>query len=141
MKVLTVVVIAGLSFGLGYYVGQRPAEVKQQLKYLSGELIEKTIGLDVDRQLVVEREFLEAKASLLEGKIHFLNQDHRRAAQQLENALHHLANALEADSEQSAHIRHLRDRVKGLREHMARGEPLSPHVFDDLQRQIDALRS
>ncbi|RMH32578.1 MAG: hypothetical protein D6690_13935 [Nitrospirae bacterium] len=143
MRALTVVAVVGLSFGLGYYVGQRPDEVKQHLQHLSGELIEQTIGLDVDRRLAVERELLEAKASLLEAEIHLLTENRQRATQQLERTLRHLTTALEmdVDGERSAHIRDLRDRVKGLREHMTRGEPLSPQVFDDVQRDIDALRS
>lgn len=143
MRRMTLLMVIGVSFGLGYYVGQHPTEVKQKVQDISGELIEKTIGVGSNPQLLVQREFLEAKASLLEGKLHLLNQDYQRAAQQLEDALHHLTNALKIETEgvQSRRIHDVRDAVKDLQDRMARGEVLSPEQLDEVQRQIEAIRS
>ena len=95
MKVLRILILLGIVFGLGYYTGQKPDEVKQRLRDLSGQVLENTIGFDQKTNL--QRQMLAAKDGFLEGRAYLLDHHFKEASEEFERALHHLDQAVELD--------------------------------------------
>ena len=70
-KILVIVLILGTVFLAGYYVGrQPPEEVKKQLRELSQEVIEQTIGPEAEEMLPQEEFFDETVTDLNETLDH-----------------------------------------------------------------------
>ena len=60
-KFLASVLIVGAAFGAGYYVGQQPPEeVRKQLRELSQEVMEQTIGLE-EGELLLQKNFCKPR--------------------------------------------------------------------------------
>jgi len=139
MKTLLLLLSFGLVFGLGYYVGQRPAEVKQQLRNISGEVLEKTIGLN--KGLTLKREILEAKEQLLDGQISLLDRDYPTSAQNMEQAIEHLkkAETVEREGELAKQVGRIIERLRQSQRRLAQGKEVSRRVFQEAKQQLDAL--
>jgi len=139
MKMLILLLSYGLIFGLGFYVGQRPTEVKQQLRTISGEVLEKTIGLN--KGLTLKREIVEAKEQLLDGQLSSLDHDYSTAVQNIEQSIEHLKKAkeVEQEGELSKQIGRVIERLRQTHTRLAQGEGISRRVFKDVTRQVDAL--
>lgn len=138
-KLLRWVVIFGLVFGLGYYTGQRPEEVKQTLRTLSGEVLEKTIGRD--QRVSLQRQMLEAKEGLLEGRAYLMDHHYQEASDEFGRALRHLDRAVELDPQgPMAHrIRVVKQKVQEAQASLAQGRSLPPDFLDDLRRELQAV--
>ena len=129
--------IFGIAFGLGYYVGQRPGEVKQKLREFSGDVLEKTIGLE--ESLTLQRAFLEAKGRMIQGKAHLLEHDYQGAARDLEQALHHLQRAIELDPGAKERLSALMTKIREAQQRLAQGSGVSRQTLDEAQREVDAF--
>ena len=139
MKIILLLVAFGVVFGMGYYTGQRPEEVKQKLRDLSGEVLEKTIGLE--QGLSLRKEFLKAKERLIEGKSQLLDHKYEGAATELSQAVQHLAQAkaVEPDGNLSKRIEELMNDMRQAQERLADGEGISRQTFDEVQAQLNEL--
>ena len=131
----------GVVFGLGYYTGQRPDEVKQKLRDLSGEVLEQTIGLD--QGLSLRKEFLKAKERLLEGKSQLLDHEYEGAATELSRAVHHLAQAkaVGSDTKLGKQIEELMNDVEQAQKQLAEGRGISRQALDEVQARLNDLLS
>ena len=139
MKILIVLLLFGIVFWLGYYAGQRPDEVKQQLRDLSGRMIEKTIGLN--QGLALRQEFLRTKEKILAGKSYLLDNNYQGAAQSLKEALEPLGRAIEMDTEKgvSERVSELMQEVRETHRRLVEGDATPPETLDPLQEKVDDL--
>jgi len=126
----------GLVFGAGYYTGQQPELVKQTLRDLSGEVLENTIGLD--QTVKLQRQMLEAKEGLIEGRAYLLDHDFEGASGEFERALRHLDEAIALDPEgpMAKKIETVKEKFRAAQESLAQGRNLPPHVLADLRREL-----
>ena len=129
----------GLVFGAGYYTGQQPEVVKQTLRDLSGEVLENTIGLD--QTVKLQRQMLEAKEGLIEGRAYLLDHDFEGASGEFERALRHLDEAIALDPEgpMAKKIEPVKEKFRAAQESLAQGRNLPPHVLADLRQELHAV--
>ena len=139
VKILLLLVAFGVVFGMGYYTGQRPEEVKQKIRDLSGEVLEKTIGLD--QGLSLRKELLKAKERLIEGKSQLLDHEYEGAAKELELAFEHLgqAKAVESDGHVGKRVEDLMYEILQTQQRLAKGEGVSRETLDNVQVKLDEL--
>ncbi|GJL56382.1 MAG: hypothetical protein NPIRA02_35140 [Nitrospirales bacterium] len=139
MKILLFLVAFAVVFSLGYYTGQRPDEIKQKIRELSGDVIEQTIGLD--QKLSLRREFLQAKARLIEGKSKLLDHQYTSAAEELGHAFEHLgkAKAAEGDGQVGKRVEELMYEILEAQQRLTKGEGISRDTLDLAQAKLDAL--
>jgi len=141
MKIIRWMLLFGVVFGLGYFTGQQPEVVKQALQDLSGEVLENTIGLDQGIQL--KKQLLEAKAGFLEGKAYLLENRFDEASWEFEQALSHLDQAVQIDPEgpTAQKIDGVKQKVQELQQRVADGQPLPPHLLENLREMWKSILS
>ncbi|WP_454064067.1 hypothetical protein [Candidatus Nitrospira salsa] len=139
MKMLLFLVVLAAVFSLGYYTGQRPDEIKQKIRDLSGDVIEQTIGLD--QKLSLRREFLQAKARLIEGKSKLLDHQYKDAAKELGLAFEHLGNAkaAEGNGHVGKRVEELMYEILEAQQRLVQGEGVSRETLDLVQAKLDEL--
>ena len=139
MKILFFLVAFVMVFGFGYYTGQRPEEIKQKIRELSGQVLKQTIGFD--KGFSVRRDFLQAKARLIEGKSQLLDENYKEAAKELGHAFDHLGQAQTAgnDGHAGKEVEKLMHEILAAQQRLARGKRVSRETFDGLQEKLDAL--
>lgn len=139
MKKLLFLLILGLTFGLGYWVGQNPDEAKHLFREYSGDVLEKTIGLE--ESLALRREYLSAKERLVEGKAHLLDREYDKAALELGETLYHLEGMLEADSGtlSEAQMDELMEQVRIAQQRLEKGKGISRQAWNLMQQKLDDL--
>jgi len=136
MKIIRWCILLSVVFGAGYYTGQQPDVVKQTLRDLSGEVLENTIGLDQTAKL--QRQMLEAKEGLVEGRAYLLDHDFERASGEFERALRHLdeAVALDPQGPLAEKIQTVKEKVREAQLSLAQGRNLPPHLLEDLRQEL-----
>ena len=72
-KFLAIVLILGAVFWAGYYMGRQPEEVKKQLRELSQEVIEQTIGPE-EEEMGLQEEFIDETVTDLSETLDHLKQ-------------------------------------------------------------------
>lgn len=139
MKKLMFLLILGMAFALGYWWGKYPEEVKLKFREYSGEVVERTIGLE--ESLVLRREYLGAKERLVEGKAYFLDREYKKAAYELEETLDHLQGMAEADSDALSEgaVEEVMVQVRGVQRQLEEGRGVSRQTWDSMQRNLDDL--
>ena len=139
MKFIRIVILLGVVFGLGYYTGQKPEEVKQKLREFSGVVLENTIG--VDQQSKLQRQILHAQEGILEGKAFLLDHRFVEASEEFDRALHHLelARTMDSQSPLAQKIEVVKSKVKNAKQHLAEGRTLSPTVLEDLRKDLQNI--
>jgi tetratricopeptide (TPR) repeat protein len=139
MKMLRMLILLGIVFGLGYYTGQKPEVVKQRLRDLSGQVLENTIGYDQDTNL--QRQMLAAKDGFLEGRAYLLDHHFEEASGEFERALHHLDQAIELDPQgpMAQKIQMVKQKVREAQQSLAQGHNLSPQALDELRQELQSV--
>lgn len=139
MRILRMLILLGVVFGLGYYTGQKPDVVKQQLRDLSGQVLEKTIGFDQNTNL--QRQMLAAKDGFLEGRANLLDHQYTEASEEFERALHHLDQAVELDPQgpMAQKIKIVKQKIREIQQSLAQGHSLPPNLLDELRRELQSL--
>ncbi|MGE0472877.1 MAG: hypothetical protein AB7P17_04525 [Nitrospirales bacterium] len=139
MKFIRNLIIVVVIFGLGYYTGQKPDEVKQKLREFSGVVLENTIG--VDQQSRLRRQILHANEGIIEGKAFLL--DHRtvEASKEFERVLRHLdqASSIDPNSSLGLKIDMVKAKVREAQQRLADGRSLPPHALEDLRQELQSL--
>lgn len=138
MKILRMLILLGIVFGLGYYTGQKPDVVKQGLRDLSGQVLENTIGYD--QRTSLQRQMLAAKDGFLEGRAYLLENHFEEASGEFERALRHLDQAVELDPQGPlAHkIQAVKQKVREAQKNLSQGRNLPPHVLDELRQELQS---
>ena len=139
MKIIRWVIILGLVFGAGYYTGQQPDVVKQTLRDLSGEVLDKTIGRN--QTIKLQGKMLEAKEGFIEGRAYLLDHDFEGASAEFERALQHLdeAVALDPDGPLAQKIEVVKQKVREAQRSLANGQNLPPHLLEELRQEFQAV--
>lgn len=139
MKKLLFLLILGSAFGLGYWVGQNPDEAKHIIREYSGEVVEKTIGLQ--EGMALRREYLGAKERLVEAKGYFLDREFKKAAYELDESLDYLQGMAEANSNVISEdaIEEVMVQVRGVQRQLEEGRGVSRQTWDSMQRSLDDL--
>ena len=139
MKKLIILIIVGGAFGLGYWVGQNPNEVKHIFREYSGDVLEKTIGLE--ESMALRREYLGAKEQFVEGKAHLLDHEYEKAAQNLTESMDHLESMVDTDSDilSEEKVDELMVQIQAAKDQLAEGKGVSRKNWDAMQRKLDAL--
>lgn len=138
MKILRMLILLGIVFGLGYYTGQKPDVVKQGLRDLSGQVLENTIGYD--QRTSLQRQMLAAKDGFLEGRAYLLENHFEEASGEFDRALRHLDQAVELDPQGPlAHkIQAFKQKVREAQQSLSQGRSLPPHVLDELRQELQS---
>ena len=139
MKKILYLLIIGGAFASGYWVGQNPNEAKHLFREYSGEVVEKTIGLQ--ESMALRREYLGAKEGLVEAKGYFLDREYKKAAYELDESLDYLQGMLEANSDvisQDA-VEEVMVQVRGVQRQLEEGRGVSRQTWDSMQRNLDDL--
>lgn len=131
--------VLGAAFGLGYWWGKYPEEVKHLFREYSGEVVERTIGLE--ESLALRREYLGAKERLVEGKGYLLDGEYKKAAYELEETLEHLEGMLKSDLDgfSGDAVEALMVQVRGVQRQLKEGRKVSRQTWDAMQRNLDDL--
>jgi hypothetical protein len=139
LKKLLFLLILGSAFGLGYWVGQNPNEAKHIIREYSGEVVEKTIGLQ--EGMALRREYLGAKERLVEAKGYFLDREYKKAADELDESLDYLQGMAEANSDVISEdaIDEVMVQVRGVQRQLEDGRGVSRQTWDYMQRSLDNL--
>ncbi len=139
-KFLASVLIVGAAFWAGYYVGQQPPEeVRKQLQELSQEVIEQTIGLE-EGELLLQKEFLQAKSRFLDGKAKILDGKYDEAITELDETLDHLKQAAKMKGKETSDALHgAMSKIEDLQRSLADGQAISQEKFEEAQEKLDSL--
>jgi hypothetical protein len=136
LKIIRWCILLGVVFGAGFYTGQQPDVVKQTLRELSGEVLEKTIGLD--QTVKLQRQMLGAKEGLVEGRAYLLDHDFEGASGEFEGTLRHLDEAVALDPEgpMAKKIEMVKEKIREAQVSLAQGRSLPPHLLQDLRQEL-----
>ena len=150
LKLLGVTILLGGVFLLGYYTGQRPAEVKKAVKELSSDVVDTTKDLSrevIDTSQTLERVLryrqgvVDAKEQLLEARTDLDDKNYGDAAKELAKAVAHLEEAGLAGEEsgKSAKAKALAARIKAVEGELSQGKTVSREKMSEIQREMDSL--
>ena len=139
MKKLLFLIIVGMAFGLGYWAGKNPNEVKHLFREYSGEVVEKTIGLQ--ESMVLRREYLGAKERLIEAKAYFLDREYKKAAYELDETLEYLQGMADANSDVISEdaVEEVMIQIRGVQRQLEEGRGVSRQTWDSMRRNLDDL--
>ena len=150
LKILGITVLLGSVFALGYYTGQRPAEVKRAVKELSSEMVDTTKDLSrnvidttqgLERALRYRQGVVDAKERLLEARSDLNEKNFGDAAKELAQAVTHLEEAGLTGEEggKAAKAKALAVKIKDVEGDLSKGKTVSREKMGEIQKELDSL--
>ena len=150
LKILGITVLLGGVFLLGYYTGQRPAEVRKAVKELSSEVVDTTKDLSrnvidtsqgLERALRYRQGVVDAKERLLEARTDLNEKNFGDAAKELAEAVTHLEQAGLTGEEggKAAKAKALAAKIKDVEKDLSKGKSVSREKMNEIQKEIDSL--
>ena len=150
MKILGVTVLLGGVFLLGYYTGQRPAEVRKAVKELSSEMVDTTKDLSrnvidtthgLERALRYRQGVVDAKERLLEARSDLNDKNFGDAAKELAEAVTHLEQAglTGEEGDKAAKAKTLAAKIKDVERDLSKGKTVSREKMGEIQKELDSL--
>ena len=144
-KFIAVLVLVAVSFGLGFYFGQRPVGTLQQtvldlehsVKDTSRNILDTTMGIEKD--LRRRQGLIDAKSRVVQAKSELFDKNFGEVAKQLSEAAETLENATRGakQDESILAVRALTGTLREVRLELSMGKPVSMKKLDDIQREID----
>ena len=144
-KLVAVLTLAALSFGLGFYFGQRPAgtlqetaaDLQHSLKDTSRNIIDTTMG--IERDLRRRQGLIDAKSLVVQAKSDLFDKNFGEAAKQLGEAAETLENAARGakQDESILALRALTGTLREVRLELSMGKTVSLKKLDEIQREVD----
>lgn len=138
LRFLGLVVLIGATFGLGYYIGQRPiSELKKTVRDLSRDVLDTTLG--IERNLRQRQGLVDAKSRLVQAKSDLLDRNFGNAAKELADVVDQLEKAsnAERDSGRVSSIKPLVARVRETQLELAVGKVVPRTRLDEIQKDLD----
>lgn len=142
-KVLAIVLLLGVAFWAGMYLGQQPPEeIQKQLQELSQGVVDQTVGL-VEADLLVQKKVLQATSGFLNGKSKVLDGNPDEAIAELEETLDYLGEAIKVSpgGDTSDALLDTMTDIGDLRRSLTDGQAISPETWGEAQEKLDALLS
>ena len=144
-KFIAALVLAAVSFGLGFYFGQRPVGTLQQtvldlehsLKNTSRDIFDTTMG--IERDLRRRQGLIDTKSRVVQAKSELFDKNFGEAAKQLGEAAETLENATKGakQDESILAVRALTGTLREVRLELSMGRPVSLKKLDEIQREVD----
>ena len=144
-KFIAALVLAAVSFGLGFYFGQRPVGTLQQtvldlehsLKNTSRDIFDTTMGIEKD--LRRRQGLIDTKTRVVQAKSELFDKNFGEAAKQLGEAAETLENATKGakQDESILAVRALTGTLREVRLELSMGRPVSLKKLDEIQREVD----
>jgi len=150
LKILGITVLLGGVFLLGYYTGQRPAEVRKAVREISSEVMDTTKDLSrnvidttqgLERTLRYRQGVVDAKERLLEARSDLNEKNFGDAAKELAEAVTHLEQAGLTGEEggKAAKAKALAAKIKDVEGDLSKGKTVSREKMSEIQKELDAL--
>jgi len=144
-KFLGVFVLAVLSFGLGFYFGQRPVgtlqdtvvDLRQSIKDMSRNVIDTTMGIEQD--LRKRRALLDTKSKVVQSRSDLLDKNFGEAAKQLAEGVAELESAIKGAKQDASTqaIRAVIGTLQEIRLELSMGKPVPMKRLSEVQQEID----
>lgn len=144
-KFFAVLTLTAMSFGLGFYFGQRPVgtlqqtilDLKQSLKNTSRNILNTTMG--IERDLRRRQGLLDTKARLVQAKLELLNKNLGEASKQLREAVEALEKTMKGEThdEPSVALQTLTDMLREVSLELSKGKKVLMKKLDEIQREVD----
>ena len=144
-KLVAVLALAAMSFGLGFYYGQRPVGTLQQtvsdlqhsLKDMSRTFFDSTMG--IERDLRRRQALIDTKSRVVQAKSELLDKNFGEAAKQLSEAADMLESATKGakQDEPILAMQALTGTLREVRLELSMGKTVSMKKLDDIQREVD----
>ena len=144
-KFIAALVLAAVSFGLGFYFGQRPVGTLQQtvldlehsLKNTSRDIFDTTMGIEKD--LRRRQGLIDTKSRVVQAKSELFDKNFGEAARELGEAAETLENATKGakQDESILAVRALTGTLREVRLELSMGRPVSLKKLDEIQREVD----
>jgi len=144
-KLVAALALAAMSFGLGFYYGQRPVGTLQQtvsdlqhsLKDTSRNIFDTTMG--IERDLHRRQGLIDTKSRVVQAKSELFDKNFGEAAKQLGEAAETLDNATKGAKEDESifAVRALTGTLREVRLELSMGKPVSMKKLDEIQREVD----
>jgi hypothetical protein len=144
-KFVGILVLTALSFGLGFYFGQRPAGTLQEtvagppqsIKDVSRSVIDTTMGIEQD--LRRRQALLDTKSKVVQCRSDLLDKNLGEAARQLADGVAGLEQAIKTGKPDALtqEVRTLIGSLQELRLELSMGKPIPMKKLSELQQDID----
>ena len=144
-KFIAALALAAVSFGLGFYYGQRPvgtlpqtvSDLQHSLKDTSRNIIDTTMG--IERDLRRRQGLIESKSRVVQAKSELFDKNFGEAAKQLGEAAETLDNVTKGakQDETTLALRALTGTLREVRLELSMGKPVSIKRLDEIQREVD----
>lgn len=144
-KFLGVLVIALVSFAVGFYFGQRPVgtlqqtigDLQQTLKEMSRNLVDTTMG--IERDLRRRQALLDTKSRVVQAKAELVEKNFGEAAKQLAEGVDALESAMKGakPNEQTQVLRRFVGDLQEMRLELTMGKPVPLRKLTELQQHLD----
>ena len=145
LKFIAALALAAVSFGLGFYYGQRPvgtlpqtvSDLQHSLKDTSRNIIDTTMG--IERDLRRRQGLIESKSRVVQAKSELFDKNFGEAAKQLGEAAETLDNVTKGakQDETILALRALTGTLREVRLELSMGKPVSLKKLDEIQREMD----
>ncbi len=144
-KLAIVLALITLSFGAGFYFGQRPvgtleetvSDLQHSLKDTSRSIIDTTMG--IERDLRRRQGLIDSKSRLVQAKSELLDKNFGGAAKQLGEAAETLEKVVKGaqQDESILALRALTGTLQEARLELSMGKPVSMKKLDEIQLEVD----
>jgi hypothetical protein len=138
IRFIGTVLVLGLTFYAGYYVGQRSfGDVTRTLGGFSKELMDKTLGFE--RMLRLRQFVLDAKGLAVQARGDVIDRNYGSAAKSLGAAGEGIEKALgiEHSGEIAAKLKAARTSLLALQQELQSGKPISRDRLDAVEKQLN----
>ena len=144
-KFVVFLAIVALSFGLGFYFGQRPvgtlqetvSDLQRSLQDTSRNIIDTTMG--IERDLRRRQGLIDSKSRVVQAKSDLFDKNYGEAAKQLGEAAETLDKVVKSakQDESVLALRTLTRTLQEVRLELSMGKPVSRKKLDEIQLEID----
>lgn len=142
LRLLGLLVVLSVSFGLGYYAGHNGVrDLQQAAADLSRDAFDRALGMGVNHDLRWRQELVDAKASLVQARSEMMERNYGSAGRELAKALDAVqaAGRVEADTDRADGARRLASKIRDAKIKMTAGKPVPRSRLTDIEQDLDRL--